>query len=150
MNLSTTYWVATLLLITLVSLGCAKKASFSTVSQPIETTVVSTDLPIDLSASVLDTNCHLKEPIVARANDWEGNVAYDGRVGLYSIVRAIPGSADDQWIGYVCNMPKEFKRATLRVRFSGDYYHANQFIPVTTGGQNNLYLRLSSIRIGSF
>ena len=131
-------------------MNCAKKTAFLAVNAPSQKAVNSTGSPTDSALSKLDTNCHLKEPIVARADDWEGYVAYDGKVGLYSIVYAVPGSIDDQWIGYVCNMPDTFKRATLKVRFSGAYYRANQYIPVTTGGQNNLYLQLSSIRIGSF
>ena len=73
---------------------------------------------------------------------------YLGTTKLYSITYAVPNTTDTQWIGYVCNMPDEFKRGSLKVIFSGKYYHTYKHIKHPgIDGRLQLYLVLEKIRM---
>ena len=101
----------------------------------------------DLLPPVLDSNCHISGPVIDRVKDRIGYVAYRGDVPLYSIIYTPPYDSDSQTIGYVCNIPDKFKRIGLKVKFSGEYYHAYKYIKMRSAGETVLYLRLESIEI---
>lgn len=128
---------------------CTKKTAPNTQAVlPVE--ISSARMPVDSIPTTLDSNCHLFGPVIRQVFDKEGYVSYRGDVPLYSIETTPPYNSDAVTIGYVCNMPDKFKRATLKVRFSGKYYHAYKYIKQETGGETNLYLQLDSIRIAPF
>lgn len=97
-------------------------------------------IPVDF-----DSNCHVSEPVVGRAANWEGYVSYRETAHLYSIVYTIPNSADSQWIGLTCNMPNEFKHIGQRVKFTGRYYYAYKYVQRDHAGETMLYLVLEKI-----
>ncbi|SFE82712.1 hypothetical protein SAMN05216167_12024 [Spirosoma endophyticum] len=138
--------IVNVVLMLLLNGSCTKKTANTTQAVlPVKTT--STLVAIDSIPTSLDSNCHISGPVVLHVKDKEGYVTYRGNVPLYSIVTTPPYDSDSQTIGYVCNMPDKFKRATLKVKFSGRFYHAYKFIKRKTAGETNLYLQLDSIRI---
>lgn len=156
-NLTKVYFIATLLLSTIASQSCTKKAA-STITRStvkVDSTLSnqsrsarSTPMIIDSIVAPLDTNCHIDGPVIAQARDFEGYVYYLGTTKLYSITYTVPNTIDTQWIGYVCNMPEEFKRGSLKVMFSGKYYHAYKHIKHPgIDGHPQLYLVLEKIRM---
>lgn len=144
--MGTIHRLLSLVLILLLNSTCAKKtAQISTTTPPLKPS--STVITIDSIPASLDTNCHISGPIISQVIDKEGYVSYRGDVPLYSIETTPPYNSDSKTVGYVCNMPNKFKRATLKVRFSGKYYHAYKSINQISAGETILYLRLDSIRI---
>lgn len=127
-------------------LSCSKKIVST---NTIPSTKTATKLAAtDPTVIPIDTNCHISGPIIAQAKDWEGYVQYLGNTKLYSITYTVPNTIDSQWIGYVCNMPDEFKRGGLKVVFSGNYYHAYKYIKHTgIDGHPQFYLSLERIRM---
>lgn len=141
--------ILSLLLILLLSWTCAKKtAQITSTTLPVKPS--SAVVAVDSIPTSLDANCHISGPVILQVKDKEGYIAYRGGVPLYSIVTTPPYDSDSQTIGYVCNMPDKFKRATLKVRFSGKYYHAYQHINRINAGETILYLRLESIKLHRF
>lgn len=144
--MSVVYRMSSLLFIMLSSLTCSQKTvliSDGNLSVKRSLAVV----PVDSIPTSLDSNCHLSGSIISQVKDKEGYVSYRGNVPLYSIETTPPYDSDSKTVGYVCNMPDKFKRVTLKVRFSGKYYHAYKYINQVSAGETILYLRLDSIRI---
>ena len=144
--------IVSLLMILLLNGTCAKKtAQITQATLPVKassTITVVDSIPTTLDSNChIYSNCHISGPVVLHVKDKEGYVTYRGNIPLYSIVTTPPYDSDSQTIGYVCNMPDKFKRATLKVRFSGRYYHAYKYIERKTAGETNLYLQLDSIRM---
>ena len=105
-------------------------------------------IAIDSVVAPIDTACHIDGPVINHADNWEGEVRFTGRSSLYCIVYTVPNTTDTQLFGYVCNLPNEFKRSTLKVIFSGKYYHAYKSIKHPgIDGQPQLYLSLEKIRM---
>ena len=73
-----------------------------------------------------------------------GQVNLDSTRHQYAIQRAIPGTYDSVDVGYVCNLPEEFRQAGLQVEFSGSYYE-NDEVPASFGGLENYYLTITKI-----
>lgn len=133
-------------LVLLILVTCTRKTLSTTTLPPVE--VASKLTAIDSVVAPTDTNCHISGPVIAQAKDWEGYVYFLGNTKLYSITYTVPNTIDTQWIGYVCNMPDEFKRGGLKVMFSGKYYHAYKYIKHPgIDGRPQLYLSLEKIRI---
>ena len=137
---------AILVLSTLISTSCVRNTSpINKLSVAKSSALVTA---IDSVMIPLDTNCHINGPVIAEAKDWEGYVYFLGTTKLYSITYTVPNSVDSQWIGYVCNMPNEFKRGGLKVTFSGKYYHAYKYVKhLGIDGHPQFYLQLEKISL---
>lgn len=134
------------LLAALGTLNCTRNPS-SVTRLPVEKTRLMATA-VDSVITPLDTNCHLDGPVVGEAKDWEGEVRFTGTTNLYCIVYGVPNTTDTQWFGYVCNMPNEFKRGSLKVQFSGTYYQAYKYFKHPgIDGRPQLYLKLKNIRL---
>ncbi|GAB3538906.1 hypothetical protein GCM10027577_00470 [Spirosoma fluminis] len=138
------YLLLPLVLLSLIT--CTKKTSLTTSPPSVRT--FAKLVAIDSVITPVDTACHIDGPVIAHAENWEGEVRFTGRSSLYCLVYTVPNATDNQWFGYVCNMPNEFKRSTLKVIFSGKYYHAYKYIKHPgIDGQPQLYLSLERIRM---
>ena len=98
-----------------------------------------------------DSICHIAGPIVLEAINWEGYVGLRPSAGLWYIAHSPyqPGEGGDAvQNGFVCHLPAAYKKAGLRVYFSGHYYHAWKYIARETAGETLLYLDLTAIQGG--
>jgi hypothetical protein len=140
-----------LLIIIIAVFGCAKKVSPTVAVFPFN--LESIEVPIDSMPETSNPRCHIEGPVVMRLQDAVGYVDYRESVGLWyiSYVEPLPPGAgtDTVYNGFVCNMPNEYKKKGLKVRFSGQYYHAWKYIPRTHAEEVRLYLFLKHIQTGS-
>ena len=73
-----------------------------------------------------------------------GRMNFDSTRQQYAIQRAIPGTYDSVDMGYLCNLPEEFRQPGLKVEFSGSYYE-NDEVPASFAGLENYYLTVTKI-----
>lgn len=87
-------------------------------------------------------SCSEMGPFVREAKDIDGTVLYDSTRRSYVI--RVANAFDSADIGFTCNLPTEYKKESLKVRFSGSYYEYSKsvFGPV---GYRYYYLTIESI-----
>lgn len=140
-----------LLVILIAVFGCAKKVSSTVAVVPF--TKESIEVPIDSIPNASNPLCHIEGPVVMRLQEAEGYVKYRESVGLWYITYVEPlppgTGTDTAYNGFVCNMPNAYMKKGLKVRFSGQYYHAWKYIPSTRAEEVRLYLILKQIHTGS-
>jgi hypothetical protein len=81
---------------------------------------------------------------VKKVESVTGLVQFDSTRQQYLIQRAIPGTYDSVDVGYLCNLPEEFRQPGLKVEFSGSYYE-NDEVPASFAGLENYYLTVSKL-----
>lgn len=114
------------------------------VLEPVNMAVDSTFIPIP--SITLDTKCNLNGKVAARADGKIGYVDFDEKTAMYCITYTFPGLTDEQWTGYVCNLPESYKRKGLKVGFVGSYYVAYQSIKARHAADTPLFLVLEKIK----
>lgn len=139
--------IATLLATLSVFAQC-QKVNSQTRAIPVHSDkgVTAVQIKADSIPHSFDADCHITGPVISRAKDFEGSVYLRGDSTLYSITYGVPNTSDTQIVGYVCNMTENFKKDGLRVKFSGDYYHAYKYFQKTHAGEIVMYLYLTSIK----
>lgn len=65
-------------------------------------------------------DCEQKGALVKEIKNVVGRIYFDSTQGKYSIL--VANSLDSYDVGYVCDLPLNFQKAALEVRFSGRYY----------------------------
>lgn len=98
-----------------------------------------TVLPADQPA------CFNSRPVIRQSNDLTGRISYSKDQNTYFISYGVPGTYDSVWVGYVCNLPDEFRVLNKQVVFSGEYREAPEILG-RFGGEENYYLFLTAIR----
>lgn len=101
-----------------------------------------------LPLTVLPANqpaCFSSRPVVRQSTNLTGRISYSKDQNTYFISYGVPGTYDSVWVGYVCNLPEEFKVLDKQVVFSGEYREAPE-IPGRFGGEESYYLFLTAIR----
>jgi hypothetical protein len=104
-------------------------------------------LPI-LPLTVLQNDqpaCFESRPVVRQSTNLAGRISYSKEENLYFIRYGVPGTYDSVWIGYVCNLPEEYKVLNKQVVFSGEYRKGPNR-PLTFAGTETYYLFLTEIR----
>ena len=118
----------------------------NTIAQETRTIQVdSTFTSID--STDIDVKCKRYGPVVARAEGRIGYVNYHEEASMYSITYTFPGLTDEQWTGYVCNLPDDYKKKGLKVGFVGSYYVAYQSIKARHAADTPLFLVLERIKV---
>lgn len=101
----------------------------------------------NIDSTSIDVKCKRYGPVVARADGRIGYVNFHEEVSMYSITYTPPGPTDEQWTGYVCNLPDIYKKKGLKVGFVGSYYMASQYIKPRHATDAPLYLVVEKIKI---
>lgn len=81
---------------------------------------------------------------VKKVKSVTGSVLFDSTRQQYAIRRGIPGTYDSVDVGYLCNLPEEFRQTGLKVEFSGSYY-GNDEVLASFAGLENYYLTVTKI-----
>ena len=95
--------------------------------------------------------CDSNRKIVKKSSDVKGFVHFNQFSQEYALYAGVPGTIDSEDIGLPCNLPEEFKKEGLKVKFSGKYRDfgkqpsSNQ-VPIFVG-QVYYYLELSQIQL---
>lgn len=104
------------------------------------------DTFISVPSTTNDVNCNIYGSVIARSDGKIGYIDYDEITSMYFISYGFPGSIDEQWTGYVCNLPDSYKRSRLKVGFVGNYYAARKFVKPRHASDAPLYLVLEKIK----
>lgn len=88
--------------------------------------------------------CQNAGKFVKKVESVIGRMNFDSTRQQYAIQRAIPGTYDSVDMGYLCNLPEEFRQPGLKVEFSGSYYE-NDEVPASFAGLENYYLTVTKI-----
>jgi hypothetical protein len=119
----------------------------SSVTQSTDSTQVD-DTFISIPTIDVDAKCKIYGLSLARSEGRIGYVSFNEEVGMYSIIYTFPGLiTDEQWTGYVCNLPEKYKKSGLKVGFVGSYYAAYQHIKPRHAGDTPLYLVIEKIKV---
>ena len=121
------------------------QATDTLVLEPVNVTVDSTFIPVP--SITLDSKCNLNSKVAARADGRIGYVDFDETATMYRITYTFPGLTDEQWSGYVCNLPERYKKKGLKVGFVGSYYVAYQSIKARHAADTPLFLVLEKIKV---
>lgn len=95
--------------------------------------------------------CNSDRKTVSKFSDASGFVQFNQFSQDYALYASVPGTYDSQDIGLPCNLPEEFKKDGLKVKFSGKYKELavkpspNQ-VPIFAG-QVYYYLEISKIQL---
>ncbi|MVM37926.1 hypothetical protein GO730_10500 [Spirosoma sp. HMF3257] len=93
---------------------------------------------------VLSVPCPNAGTFVKQANKLTGTVYYDSTKKSYGI--QVATSFDSADMGYTCNLPTEFQKEQLKVRFTGSYYMYDK--PINgPAGYKFYYLSLESVSL---
>ena len=87
-------------------------------------------------------NCPNAGDFVRQANNLIGTVFYDSTQGRYGI--QVATSFDSADMGYTCNLPADYQKELLKVRFSGSFYAYDKPVKAPAG-YRVYYLTLESI-----
>lgn len=87
-------------------------------------------------------SCSNAVTFVRKAKKVEGTVFYNSSMGSYGI--QVATSFDSADMGFTCNLPVEYQKDLLKVRFSGSYYQYDE--PINgAAGYRFYYLTVESI-----
>lgn len=92
----------------------------------------------------ISARCPDAGKLVKKVKSVIGRMKFDSTRQQYAIQRAIPGTYDSVDMGYLCNLPEEFRQPDLQVEFSGSYYE-NDEVPASFAGLENYYLTVTKI-----
>lgn len=101
-----------------------------------------------LPLTVLPANqpaCFRSRPLVRQSTSLTGRISYSKDQNAYFISYSVPSTYDNVWVGYVCNLPEEYKVLDKQVVFSGEYREAPEILS-RFGGEESYYLFLTAIR----
>jgi hypothetical protein len=84
---------------------------------------------------------------VESLNDVTGIVGFDNTTNQYFINKFIDATIDEIYTLYPCVLADEFKKANLRVYFSGELYVTDNLPKPALGGQKVFYINLSKIAV---
>lgn len=101
---------------------------------------------VDVSSTIISGDCKKYGPILARSDGKIGYIGFNETVSMYHITYSLPGTIDELWTGYVCNLPDNYKRKGLKVGFVGSYYAAYRYIKPRYASDTPLYLVLEKIK----
>ncbi len=109
----------------------------------------STEEPVPilpLTVAQLDQpSCFESRPLVRRSSNLTGRISFSKKENLYSINRSVPGTYDSVWVGFVCNLPDEYKVLNKQVVFSGEYRKGPEGVLIFAG-EETYYLFLTDIK----
>lgn len=88
--------------------------------------------------------CSNAGKFIKKVKSVTGQIYLDSTRQQYFIQRAIPGTYDSVDVGYLCNLPEEFRQTGLKVEFSGSYY-GNDEVPASFGGLEIYFLTVTKI-----
>lgn len=90
-------------------------------------------------------SCFESRPLIRRSTNLTGRISFSKEENLYSINRSVPGTYDSVWVGFVCNLPDEYKILNKEVVFSGEYCKGPEGA-LTFAGEETYYLFLTDIK----
>lgn len=100
---------------------------------------------LSVTVPTSQTVCFESRSLIRRVADLTGRISFSKEENLYTISRGVPGTYDSVWVGFVCNLPDEYKVLNKQVVFSGEYRKGPDRI-TTFGGEETYYLFLTAVR----
>ena len=85
------------------------------------------------------------QPLIRRVTGITGRISFSKEQNLYFISHGVSGTYDTVWIGYVCNLPDQYKVLDKQVIFSGEYRKGPDR-QSTVGGEESYYLFLTEVK----
>ena len=112
------------------------------------------ELDIEPEADLtISEKLHVCEPIekVKTVEDVNGMVLYDEWLGDYVISRGIDGTYDSVDVGFICDLPKEYRKHGTKIIFSGVYLNIDEerkkIIPTRIIGVTYYILEVDEIKL---
>lgn len=104
--------------------------------------MVSFSLACERQEAVPVASCSNAGAFVRKDKKIDGTVFYNSTLGSYGI--QVATSFDSADMGFTCNLPVEYQKELLKVRFSGSYYEYDKPIK-GPAGYRFYYLTVESI-----
>lgn len=107
--------------------------------------VEKVDPVLPLTVPATQSACFESRPVVRRVTNLTGRVWFSPQTGLYVINYTLPGTYDSVWVGFVCNLPEDYKVEGKEVVFSGEYRDGSGIDAPLFSGHEPYYLFLTKI-----